>query len=127
MIGRLRAAFGLAWQRGSVKSSPESFGVSLRDWADGVLIDQLAEALTKCSPDLRYYSGRKMFRFVQDEECTVCVLGLCRRAQVLLLCDRLNYDRSIATPGMGSVRRYFTCEFDRLSGAAGRSEAVKVD
>jgi hypothetical protein len=33
---RLRAVFGLAWQHASVKSSSESFGVSLRDRADDV-------------------------------------------------------------------------------------------
>jgi hypothetical protein len=46
MIGRLRAVFGLAWRRASVRSSSESFGISLGDRADDVLIDQLAEAFT---------------------------------------------------------------------------------
>ena len=43
------------------------------------------------------------------------ILGSSRRAQVLLLCYRRNYDRSIAGLGPGRAQRYVASDFDRLS------------
>jgi hypothetical protein len=37
------------------------------------------------------------------------------RTQVLLLCYRRNYDRSIAGLGTGKAQRYFASDFDRFS------------
>jgi hypothetical protein len=41
--------------------------------------------------------------------------GAIRRMQVRLLCDRRNYDRSVAGLGAGKAQRYFASDFDRLS------------
>src|SRR5258708_7075500 len=44
-----------------------------------------------------------------------CIEAPPRRTQVLLLCYRRNYDRSIAGLGSGKAQRYFASDFDRLS------------
>jgi len=57
-----------------------------------------------------------------------CIAASSRRTQVLLLCDRRNYDPSIAGLGTDRVPRYFAFELERISDrlfGAGKIQASK--
>jgi hypothetical protein len=47
--------------------------------------------------------------------------------QGLLLCDRRNYDRSIAGPGTGRAERYFASDLDRLSDHVRRQGIAAIE
>jgi hypothetical protein len=81
------------------------------------------------SPDFRYCWIIPVGRLLYLLHDGRCIAVSSRRTQVLLLCYRRNYDRTIAGLGTGKAQRYLASDLDRLSSRlfdASGIEAVEV-